>query len=272
MDNNGFNSMNSFDNQQEMANPIQFGQNPNQNFGGYCTPNRGPMKMGQRPPINRGFNPNMGMGQGQNLGQNTGQNPGQNPGNFGQTPNGFDNNSGNFEQNNQGFADNQFRSNNMNGTAVHQSYVGSPLDKKGNLGVSFVILGIIAWLMVAGQLTTGLIIFAILCAFVEKDENLTKVMMSALTFMVTSYMIISGWSVIYNVLYYIVSGAASSSGWFSFMFKVATELQGALNSLNGLVSRIYDIVIFVIGLKSALAISRGQIIESKLVNKIFKIQ
>lgn len=260
MDNNGFNSMNGFDNQQEMANPNKFGQNPNQNFGGYCTPNRGPMKMGQRPPMNRGFNPNMNMGQGQN------------PGNFGQTSNGFDNNPGNFEQNNQGFTDNQFRSNNVNGTAVHQSYVGSPLDKKGNLGVSFVILGIIAWLMVAGQLTTGLIIFAILCAFVEKDENLTKVMMSALTFMVTSYMIISGWSVIYNVLYYIVSGAASSSGWFSFMFKVATELQGALNSLNGLVSRIYDIVVFVIGFKSALAISRGQITESKLVNKIFKIQ
>ena len=260
MDNNGFNSMNSFDNQQEMANPNQNGQNPNQNFGGYCTPNRGPMKMGQRPPINRGFNPNMGMGQGQN------------PGNFGQTYNEFDNNSGNFEQNNQSFAGNQFRSNNMNGTAVHQSYVGSPLDKKGKLGVSFVILGIIAWLMVAGQLTTGLIIFAILCAFVEKDENLTKVMMSALTFMVTSYMIISGWSVIYNVLYYIVSGAASSSGWFSFMFKAATGLQGALNSLNGLVSRIYDIVVFVIGFKSALAISRGQITESKLVTKIFKIQ
>lgn len=256
--------MNSFDNQQEMANPNQFGQNPNQNFGGYCTPNRGPMKMGQRPPMNRGFNPNMNMGQGQN--------PGQNPGNFGQAYNEFDNNSGGFEQNNQGFADNQFRSNNMNGTAIHQSYVGSPLDKKGKLGVSFVILGIIAWLMVAGQLTTGLIIFAILCAFVEKDENLTKVMMSALTFMVTSYMIISGWSVIYNVLYYIVSGAASSSGWFSFMFKVATELQGALNSLNGLVSRIYDIVVFVIGFKSALAISKGQITESKLVNKIFKVQ
>ena len=248
-----------------MANPNQFGQNPNQNpnqnFGGYCTPNRGPMKMGQRPPMNRGFNPNMNMGQGQNPGQNIGQNP-----------NGFDNNSGNFEQNNQGFADNQFRSNNVNGTVVHQSYVGSPLDKKGNLGVSFVILGIIAWLMVAGQLTTGLIIFAILCAFVEKDENLTKVMMSALTFMVTSYMIISGWSVIYNVLYYIVSGAASSSGWFSFMFKAATGLQGALNSLNGLVSRIYDIVVFIIGFKSALAISRGQITESKLVNKIFNIQ
>lgn len=243
-----------------MANPNQFGQNPSQNFGGYCTSNRGQMKMGQRPPMNRGFNPNMNMGQGQN--------PGQNPGNFGQTSNGFDN----FEQNNQGFADNQFRSNNMNGTAIHQSYVGSPLDKKGNLGVSFVILGIIAWLMVAGQLTTGLIIFAILCAFVEKDENLTKVMMSALTFMVTSYMIISGWTVIYNVLYYIVSGAASSSGWFSFMFKAATGLQGALNSLNGLVSRIYDIVVFVIGFKSALAISRGQITESKLVNKIFKIQ
>lgn len=257
MDNNGFNSMDSFDNQQEMA-------NPNQNFGGYCTPNRGPMKMGQRPPMNRGFNPNMNMGQGQN--------PGQNPGNFGQAYNEFDNNSGDFEQNNQGFADNQFRSNNVNGTAIHQSYVGSPLDKKGKLGVSFVILGIIAWLMVAGQLTTGLIIFAILCAFVEKDENLTKVMMSALTFMVTSYMIISGWSVIYNVLYYIVSGAASSSGWFSFMFKVATGLQGALNSLNGLVSRIYDIVVFVIGFKCALAISRGQITESKLVNKIFKVQ
>ena len=264
--------MNSFDNQQEMANPNQFGQNPSQNFGGYCTPNRGPMKMGQRPPMNREFNPNMSMGQGQNPGQNPGQNLEQNPGNFGQTSNGVDNNSGNFEQNNQGFADNQFRSNNVNGTAVHQSYVGSPLDKKGKLGVSFIILGIIAWLMVAGQLTTGLIIFAILCAFVEKDENLTKVMMSALTFMVTSYMIISGWSVIYNVLYYIVSGAASSSGWFSFMFKVATELQGALNSLNGLVSRIYDIVVFVIGFKSALAISRGQITESKLVNKIFKIQ
>lgn len=260
MDNNGFNSMNSFDNQQEMANPNQFGQNPNQ-FGGYNAPNnRGHLKMGQRPPMNRGFNPNMNMGQGQN------------PGNFGQTSNEFDNNPGNFEQNNQGFAETQFRSNNINGTAVRQSYVGSPLDKKGNLGVSFVILGIIAWLMVAGQLTTGLIIFAILCAFVEKDENLTKVMMSALTFMVTSYMIISGWTVIYNVLYYIVSGAASSSGWFSFMFKAATGLQGALNSLNGLVSRIYDIVVFVIGFKSALAISRGQITESKLVNKIFKIQ
>lgn len=257
MDNSGFNSMNSFDNQQEMTNPNQFGQNPNQNFGGYCTPNRGPIKMGQRPPMNRGFNPNMNMGQGQNPGQ---------------TSNGFDNNSGNFEQNNQGFAETQFSGSNMNGPAVHQSYVGSPLDKKGKLGVSFVILGIIAWLMVAGQLTTGLIIFAILCAFVEKDENLTKVMMSALTFMVTSYMIISGWTVIYNVLYYIVSGAASSSGWFSFMFKIATELQGALNSLNGLVSRIYDIVVFVIGFKSALAISRGQITESKLVNKIFKVQ
>lgn len=257
MDNSRFNSMNSFDNQQEMANPNQFGQNPNQ-FGGYSDHNnRGPLKMGQRPPMSRGFNPNMNMGQGQNPGQTT---------------NGFDNNPGNFEQNNQGLAETQFRSNNINGTAVRQSYVGSPLDKKGNLGVSFVILGIIAWLMVAGQLTTGLIIFAILCAFVEKDENLTKVMMSALTFMVTSYMIISGWTVIYNVLYYIVSGAASSSGWFSFMFKAATGLQGALNSLNGLVSRIYDIVVFVIGFKSALAISRGQITESKLVNKIFKIQ
>lgn len=152
------------------------------------------------------------------------------------------------------------------------NYVGSPLDKKGKLGVSFVILGIIAWMMVAGQLTTGLIIFAILCMFIEKDEHLTKVMMSALEFAVASYLIISGWSVVYSVISYLVGGIASSSGWFSFIFELATKLQSGLVSLNGLVTRVYDIVVFVIGFKSAVSISKGQLTESKIINRLFHVQ
>lgn len=235
-------------------------QNPgNQNFGGYCSPNRGPVQMGQRPPVNRGFS-------GVNMGQRP---PVRNPNMNGQNRQ-FN---GNQFGNTQADMNNQFNTGNFKQTQnTVSSYVGTPLDKKGKLGVNFVILGIIAWLMVAGQLTTGLIIFALLCIFIEQDENLTKVMMSAVTFFVTAYMIISGWTVIYNVLYYIVSGAASSSSWFSFMFNAATKIQGGLNSLNGLISRVYDIVVFVVGIKSALAISHGQITESKLVNKIFKIQ
>lgn len=267
------NQYNNFENNGQQGNNGGF---DNPSLGGYCTPNRGPVKMGQRPPMNRGFN---GMGQRPPMGRpNTvGNIQDQNPMNQDQfNDEQFDDGmfNGNQFGNPQGNMNNNFNP----GGNIRQkqnfasSYVGTPLDKKGKLGVNFVILGIIAWLMVAGQLTTGLIIFALLCVFIEQDENLTKVMMSAVTFFVTAYMIISGWTVVYNVLYYIVSGAASSSSWLSFMFNAATSIQGGLNSLNGLISRVYDIVVFVIGIKSALAISHGQITESKLANKIFKIQ
>lgn len=152
-----------------------------------------------------------------------------------------------------------------------KGYESSPLNKKGKLGINFVILGIIAWLMVASQLTTSLVIFVIMCIFIEQDETLTKVLMSAVTFTVAAFLLLSGWQAIYGILYYLVSGAASSSKWIILLSGITTAARDGLSSLNGLVSKIFDIVMVVMGAKYAISLSKGQVTESKLINKLFKV-
>lgn len=177
----------------------------------------------------------------------------------------------NYQPSGMGYAPNGYENIQNSGIPRAKRYESSPLNKKGKLGINFVILGIIAWLMVASQLTTSLVIFVIMCIFIEQDETLTKVLMSAVTFMVAAFLLLSGWQAIYGILYYLISGAASSSKWIILLSGITTAARDGLSSLNGLVSKIFDIVMVVMGAKYAISLSKGQVTESKLINKLFKI-
>lgn len=147
----------------------------------------------------------------------------------------------------------------------------SPLNKVGNLGVKQILLVIIAWLMFAGQMTSSLVIFGILCIYLEKDKEFSKSILAAIEMMVIFYIGWAVWSQFYSLLYSGVSSLMSNS-LFSAILGAGLKVTSALSTLNGIVSKIYNIGILVVGLLSAYKVSKGHTVESKIVDKMFKVQ
>ena len=232
-----------------------FGQRPHNVNGGDGGQNHGWPNQGSMD--NMGYSPDMG----QNMGQNM-NNMGQNMNNMGQ-------NMGNMS----GWQQNP----NMNmGGPMNQpprkpefnvNLGDSPLAKVGQTGIKLVVYVVIAWLLMATQMTASIVILFLVAYLIEKDNDLSKAILVALATSVGYLLLINGWNAAVSVLQYLLSGAVDNLSIYSKMYGAVVGLSDGVSAINSLINRVYDIAVLIVGLLNIKKIASGQEIHSKIIDK-----
>lgn len=239
-----------------------FGQRPHNVNGGnggqnHGWPNQGSINnmgyspdMGQTQPIGQNMN-NMGyspdMGQTQPMGQNMG-----NMGGWQQNPN-----------MNMGGPMNQP----PRKPEFNVNLGDSPLAKVGQTGIKLVVYVVIAWLLMATQMTASIVILFLVAYLIEKDNDLSKAILVALATSVGYLLLINGWNAAVSVLQYLLSGAVDNLSIYSKMYGAVVGLSDGVSAINSLINRVYDIAVFIVGLLNIKKIASGQEIHSKIIDK-----
>ena len=235
-----------------------FGQRPHNVNGGNDGQNHGWPNQGSMN--NMGYSPDMGQNM-NNMGQ-TMNNMGQNMGNVGQ-------NMGNMS----GWQQNP----NMNmGGPMNQpprkpefnvNLGDSPLAKVGQTGIKLVVYVVIAWLLMATQMTASIVILFLVAYLIEKDNDLSKAILVALATSVGYLLLINGWNAAVSVLQYLLSGAVDNLSIYSKMYGAVVGLSDGVSAINSLINRVYDIAVLIVGLLNIKKIASGQEIHSKIIDK-----
>ena len=242
-----------------------FGQRPHNANGGnggnggqnHGWPNQGSIN-------NMGYSPDMG--QTQPMGQNM-NNMGYSP-DMGQTqPMGQNmNNMGGWQQNpnmNMGGPMNQP----PRKPEFNVNLGDSPLAKVGQTGIKLVVYVVIAWLLMATQMTASIVILFLVAYLIEKDNDLSKAILVALATSVGYLLLINGWNAAVGAVQYLLSGAVDNLSIYSKMYGAVIGLSDGVSVINSLINRVYDIVVLVVGLLNIKKIASGQEIHSKIIDK-----
>ena len=239
-----------------------FGQRPHNVNGGNGGQNHGWPNQGSIN--NMGYSPDMG--QTQPMGQNM-NNMGYSP-DMGQTqPMGQNmNNMGGWQQN-----PNMNMSGPMNKPPRKPEFnvnLGdSPLAKVGQTGIKLVVYVVIAWLLMATQMTASIVILFLVAYLIEKDNDLSKAILVALATSVGYLLLINGWNAAVGVLQYLLSGAVDNLSIYSKMYGAVVGLSDGVSAINSLINRVYDIAVLIVGLLNIKKIASGQEIHSKIIDK-----
>ena len=242
-----------------------FGQRPHSSNMGNQGYNPG-VDMGQPQPIgqnmnNMGYNPGVDMGQPQPIGQNM-NSMGQNMNNQGQNMN----NMGGWQQNpnmNMGGPMNQP----PRKPEFNVNLGNSPLAKVGQTGIKLVVYVVIAWLLMATQMTASIAILFLVAYLIEKDNDLSKAIMVALATSVGCLLLINGWNAAVSVVQYLLSGAVDNLSIYSKMYGAVVSLSDGVSAISSLINRVYDIVVLIVGFLNVKKIASGQEIHSKIIDK-----
>ena len=229
-----------------------FGQRPHNVNGGndggqnHGWPNQGSMN-------NMGYSPDMGQNR---------NNMGQNMNNMGQNMN----NMSGWQQNpnmNMGGPMNQP----PRKPEFNVNLGDSPLAKVGQTGIKLVVYVVIAWLLMATQMTASIVILFLVAYLIEKDNDLSKAILVALATSVGYLLLINGWNAAVSVLQYLLSGAVDNLSIYSKMYGAVVGLSDGVSAINSLINRVYDIAVLVVGLLNIKKIASGQEIHSKIIDK-----
>ena len=228
-----------------------FGQRPHNVNGGDGGQNHGWPNQGSMD--NMGYSPYMG----QNM-----NNMGQNMNNMGQNMN----NMSGWQQNpnmNMGGPMNQP----PRKPEFNVNLGDSPLAKVGQTGIKLVVYVVIAWLLMATQMTASIVILFLVAYLIEKDNDLSKAILVALATSVGYLLLINGWNAAVSVLQYLLSGAVDNLSIYSKMYGAVVGLSDGVSAINSLINRVYDIVVLIVGLLNIKKIASGQEIHSKIIDK-----
>ena len=143
----------------------------------------------------------------------------------------------------------------------------SPLAKVGQTGIKLVVYVVIAWLLMATQMTASIVILFLVAYLIEKDNDLSKAILVALATSVGYLLLINGWNAAVSVLQYLLSGAVDNLSIYSKMYGAVVGLSDGVSAINSLINRVYDIVVLIVGLLNIKKIASGQEINSKIVDK-----
>lgn len=240
-----------------------FGQRPYNVNGGNGGQNHGWPNQGSIN--NMGYSPDMGQTQpmGQNMGDMGQTQPmGQNMNNMGQNTG----NVGGWQQNpnmNMGGPMNQP----PRKPEFNVNLGDSPLAKVGQTGIKLVVYVVIAWLLMATQMTASIVILFLVAYLIEKDNDLSKAILVALATSVGYLLLINGWNAAVSVLQYLLSGAVDNLSIYSKMYGAMIGLSDGVSVINSLINRVYDIVVLIVGLLNIKKIASGQEIHSKIIDK-----
>lgn len=240
--------------------------------------NQGGFGFGQRPHSsnmgNQGYNPGVDMGQTQPMGQNM-NNMGQNMENMGQTQP-IGQNMGNMGQNMGNMSGWQQNPNMNMGGPMNQpprkpefsvNLGNSPLAKVGQTGIKLVVYVVIAWLLMATQMTASIAILFLVAYLIEKDNDLSKAILVALATSVGYLLLINGWNAAVSVVQYLLSGAVDNLSIYSKIYGAVVSLSDGVSAISSLINRVYDIVVLIVGFLNIKKIASGQEIHSKIIDK-----
>lgn len=143
----------------------------------------------------------------------------------------------------------------------------SPLAKVGQTGIKIVVYVVIAWLLMATQMTASIVILFLVAYLIEKDNDLSKAILVALATSVGYLLLINGWNAAVSVLQYLLSGAVDNLSIYSKMYGAVVGLSDGVSAINSLINRVYDIVVLIVGLLNIKKIASGQEIHSKIIDK-----